>query len=335
METIESVGEFGIIERIKNKFAPNHLETISAIQDDCAVIDIGDSYQLISSNSFLEGVHFDLHYFPLKHLGHKLVSIAISNIAAMNGIPKQILVNIAISNRFGLADIDEIYEGIKIACDDYKVDLVGGDTSSSRAGLILSITSIGSVNKNEIVYRKGASENDIICVTGDLGAAYLGLQVLEREKQEFLGNPNMQPKLDEKSHVVGKQLKPTARMDIIYELKEKGILPTSMIDVSDGLSSEILQLSKSNGLGFNVFFENVPIENVTLETSAEFNLNPITCIMHGGDDYELLFTIKQSDFEKIKNISDVSQIGYVTKNVDNWLVLNSGEKTKIIAQGWK
>jgi thiamine-monophosphate kinase len=334
MEQLSDLGEFGLINRFKVNTSTNHPETHLGIGDDAAVIDLGKEFGLLSSDFLLEGVHFDLTYTPIKHLGYKLVSIGVSDIAAMNGIPKQILINIALSNRFGLADIDELYAGIHLACEDYNVDLVGGDTSTSRAGLLLSVTVFGTVAKDKIVYRKGAKPNDILCVTGDLGAAYMGLQVLEREKQEFLANPHMKPNIEDKSILVGKQLKPNARLDIIHELAEHGIVPSTMIDVSDGLSSDLLQLAKANNLGYSVFFENVPIENLTLETCTEFNLNPIASIMHGGDDYELLFTISQEDFEKAKKISDISFIGYVTENNDNWLVLNSGEKTKITAQGW-
>jgi thiamine-monophosphate kinase len=334
MEQLSDLGEFGLINRFKKNATIYHPETHLGIGDDAAVIDLGETFGLLSSDFLLEGVHFDLTYTPIKHLGYKLVSIGVSDIAAMNGIPKQITINIALSNRFGLADIDELYAGIHLACEDYNVDLVGGDTSTSRAGLLLSVTAFGTVAKDKIVYRTGAKPNDILCVTGDLGAAYMGLQVLEREKQEFLANPHMKPNIEDKSILVGKQLKPNARLDIIHELAEHGIVPSTMIDVSDGLSSDLLQLAKANNLGYSVFFENVPIENLTLETCTEFNLNPIASVMHGGDDYELLFTISQEDFEKAKKISDISFIGYVTENSDNWLVLNSGEKTKITAQGW-
>jgi thiamine-monophosphate kinase len=334
MEKLEDLGEFGLINRLKAQTINKQASTIQGIGDDAAVINLGEEFGLLSSDYLLEGVHFDLTYTPIKHLGFKLVSVGVSDIAAMNGIPKQITVNIALSNRFGLSDIDELYEGINAACEEYNIDLVGGDTSTSRAGLLLSISVFGTVAKDKIVYRKGAKPNDILCVTGDLGAAYMGLQILEREKQEFLANPHMKPSIEDKSILVGKQLKPTARLDIIHELAEHGIVPSTMIDVSDGLSSDLLQLAKANNMGYSVFFENVPIENLTLETCTEFNLNPIASVMHGGDDYELLFTISQEDFEKAKKITDISFIGYVTQNNDNWLVLNSGEKTKITAQGW-
>ena len=334
MEKLSDLGEFGLINRIKEKTKKYHNQSSLGIGDDAAVIDFGDTFGLLSTDLLLEGVHFDLTYTPIRHLGYKLVTIGVSDIAAMNGIPKQITVSIALSNRFGLADIDELYEGIHLACEDYNVDLVGGDTSTSRAGLLLSVSVFGEVDKDKIAYRVGAKTNDILCATGDLGAAYMGLQVLEREKQEFLANPDMKPAIEDKSLIIGKQLKPIARLDIIHELRENGIVPSTMIDISDGLASDLLQLAKANNMGYSVFFENVPIENQTLETCTEFNLNPIASVMHGGDDYELLFTISQDDFEKAKKITDISFIGYVTENPDNWLVLNSGEKTKITSQGW-
>jgi thiamine-monophosphate kinase len=334
-ETLESLGEFGLIDRIKSNISLYHNETILGIGDDAAVIDAGDYYTLVSTDLLLEGVNFDLTYTPLKHLGYKAVAINVSDIAAMNGVPHQITVSLAISNRFGLSDVDEIYEGINAACEAYNVDLIGGDTSSSRSGLIISVSVIGKVQKQKITYRFGAKANDIVCVTGDLGAAYMGLQVLEREKQEFSANPNMQPKIEDKSYIIGRQLKPEGRTDIVHDLNEIGVVPTSMIDISDGLASEILHLSKHSQKGFTVFFENIPIENSTLETSSEFSLNPIASVISGGEDYELLMTISQEDFEKVKNIAEITPIGFVTEEIENWLVLNSGEKTKIVAQGWK
>jgi thiamine-monophosphate kinase len=335
-ENLETLGEFGLIKRINDaNLATYHASSKLGIGDDAAVIDVGEKYMLISTDFLLEGIHFDLTYAPLKHLGYKAVAINVADIAAMNGIPKQITVSIAISSKFGLEAIDELYEGIRMACESYHIDLVGGDTTASRSGLVISITAIGEVEKDKIVFRHGAQPNHIVCVSGDLGAAYLGLQVLEREKREFLENPHMQPKIDEKGYLVSRQLKPEARMDIIHELIEKGIKPSSMIDISDGLASEILHLAANSGYGFTVFFENIPIENLTLETATEFNLNPITSVMNGGEDYELLMTFSQADFDKVKEIAELTPIGFVTEEKESWLVLNSGEKTKIIAQGWK
>lgn len=333
--TLEQLGEFGLINRIKNSTQKYQNSTVQGIGDDCAVIDNGKTYGLITTDLLLEGVHFDLTYTPLKHLGYKAVAINISDIAAMNGIPKQITVSLGLSSRFGLEAIDELYEGIHAACEAYHVDLVGGDTSSSRAGLIISVSAYGEVEKTKIAFRKGAKPNDIICVSGDLGAAYMGLQVLEREKQEFLANEKMTPKIDDKSYLVGRQLRPEGRTDIIHDLREINIVPTSMIDISDGLASDILHLGANSGFGMNIFFENIPIENSTLLTATEFNLNPITSVMNGGEDYELLMTFSQSDFEKVKGIPEITPIGFVTEQKQNILVLNSGEQTQIQAQGWK
>lgn len=335
MKKLEELGEFGLIDRIKSQTSLKNTTSFVGIGDDAAVIDQGSHYSLLSTDLMVEGVHFDLAYHPLKHLGYKAVAVNVSDIAAMNGIPKQITVSIAISNRFGLAAVDELYEGIHLGCEAYNVDLVGGDTTASRAGIVISVSVLGEVNKDKLVLRSGSRENDILCVTGDLGAAYMGVQVLEREKQEFLANPNMQPQLENKSYLVGKQLKPDARMDIIHELAEKGVVPTSMMDISDGLASEILHLSKASGNGFTVFFDNIPIENITLETSTEFNINPVVAVVNGGEDYELLMTIKQEDYENIKGILDLTPIGFVNNEKMNWLVLNSGEKTEIKAPGWK
>ncbi|RFS16644.1 thiamine-phosphate kinase [Emticicia sp. C21] len=331
---LNALGEFGLIDRIKSKFTTQNPETITGIGDDAAVIDLGDKYMLISTDMLLEGIHFDLSYAPLRHLGYKAVAVNVSDIAAMNGIAKQITVSIGLSNRISVEAVDEIYEGIRFACEDYKVDLIGGDTSASRSGLILSITATGLVDKDKIAYRNGAKVNDILCVTGDLGAAYFGLQILEREKQEYLANPNMQPDLEEKSYLVGKQLKPEARADIIHELAEAGVVPTSMIDISDGLASEIIHLSTQSGVGALIFEEKLPIEDITMLTASEFNISPITAALNGGEDYQLLFTVKQADFDKIKNVSDITPIGYMTEDKAVELVLKSGAKASIKAQGW-
>lgn len=335
METLETLGEFGLIKRIAGKTTLRNSNSQKGIGDDAAVIDLGSNFGLLTTDLLIEGIHFDLSYAPLKHLGYKAIAVNVSDIAAMNGTPTQVTVSLGLSSRFGLEAIDELYEGIQLACEAYNVDLVGGDTSSSRSGLVISVSVFGEVAKDKLTLRTGSGENDIVCITGDLGAAYMGLQVLEREKQEFLANPDMQPQIENKSFLVGKQLKPEARMDIIHELAEKGIVPTSMIDISDGLASDILHLSEQSGNGFTVFFENIPIENVTLETSTELNINPIVAVVNGGEDYELLMTIKQEDFEKLKGIVDITPIGFVNNEKENWLVLNSGERTKITAQGWK
>lgn len=331
---LNTLGEFGLIDRIKTKFNLQNTESVKGIGDDAAVIDIGDQYMLISTDMLLEGVHFDLSYAPLRHLGYKAVAVNVSDIAAMNGIAKSITVGIGLSNRISVEAVDEIYEGIKFACEDYKVDLIGGDTTSSRSGLVISITVTGLVDKDKVAYRSGAKANDILCVTGDLGAAYFGLQILEREKQEYIANPSMQPDLEEKSYLVGKQLKPEARADIIHELAEVGVVPSAMIDISDGLASEILHLSTQSGVGALIFEDKLPIEDITMLTATEFNISPVTAALNGGEDYQLLFTVKQADFDKIKNISDITPIGYMTEDKAVELVLNSGAKASIQAQGW-
>ncbi|RYU96630.1 thiamine-phosphate kinase [Emticicia agri] len=331
---LNALGEFGLIDRIKSKFTIQNTETVTGIGDDAAVIDMGNQYLLLSTDMLLEGVHFDLSYVPLRHLGYKAVAVNVSDIAAMNGIAKQITVSIGLSNRISVEAVDEIYEGIRFACEDYKVDLIGGDTSSSRSGLVISVTVTGVVDKNKIAYRNGAKANDILCVTGDLGAAYFGLQILEREKQEYMANPNMQPNLEDKSFLVGKQLKPEARADIVHELAEAGVVPTAMIDISDGLASEIIHLSTQSGVGALIFEDKLPIEDITMLTASEFNISPITAALNGGEDYQLLFTIKQTDFEKIKNLSDITPIGYMTEDKAVELVLKSGAKASIKAQGW-
>lgn len=331
---LNTLGEFGLIDRISSKFTSQNYETIKGIGDDAAVIDVGDKFMLISTDMLLEGIHFDLSYTPLRHLGYKAVAVNVSDIAAMNGIAKQITVSIGLSNRISVEAIDELYEGIRFACEDYKVDLIGGDTAASRSGFVISITATGFVEKDKIAYRNGAQPNDILCVSGDLGAAYFGLQILEREKQVYLANPEMQPELQEKEFLVGKLLKPEARTDIIHELNELGVVPTSMIDISDGLASELMHLCTQSGVGAMVFEDKLPIEDQTMLTATEFNISPITAALNGGEDYQLLFTVKQTDFEKIKNLSDVLPIGYMTASKAVELALTSGGTAAIKAQGW-
>jgi thiamine-monophosphate kinase len=332
---LDELGEFGLIERISENFQNRQLSTVVGIGDDAAVISGIEDYKIVSTDMLTEGIHFDLSYFPVKHLGYKAVAVNVSDIAAMNAIPSQITVSIAVSNRFSLQAIDEFYAGVQAACEHYNVDLVGGDTSSSAAGLFISITAIGNVTQGNLVKRSGAGDKDIICVTGDLGGAYIGLQVLEREKQVFLANPEMQPKLDDYEYVVGRQLKPEARMDIIHELRELNIIPTSMIDVSDGLASELLHLNKHSGLGLRIFEEQLPIDNQTYETAVAFNLDPITCVLNGGEDYELLFTISQDDYEKLKKHADIHFIGHMEKGDSGaGLVTKGGNWVQLEAQGW-
>ncbi|REE00992.1 thiamine-phosphate kinase [Marinoscillum furvescens] len=333
---IGEIGEFGLIDQLAEKVRYYHGETVKGIGDDAAVYDAGDHYMLISSDMLLEGVHFDLSYMPLQHLGYKAVAVNVSDLAAMNGVPRQITVNLGLSNRFSVEAVELIYEGIRAACEAFKVDLVGGDTTTSKSGLVISVTATGAVDKDKIVYRSGAKESEILCVTGDVGAAFIGLNVLEREKQEFLGNPDMQPKLDKYPYVVGRQLRPQARMDIIHEFADLGIVPTSMIDVSDGLASEIFHLCKHSGLGAAIYEDKLPIDKEAYETAAEFSIDPNTCALNGGEDYELLFTIKQEDFEKLKNHAEIHTIGYMqAMDKGRTMVTRNNNVIELQAQGWK
>ncbi len=333
---IAQLGEFGLIDRISSKFPLQQPSSLKGIGDDAAVIDAGEDVLLLSTDMLIEGIHFDLSYMPLQHLGYKAVAVNVSDIAAMNGKPEQIVIGLAISNRFSVEAVDALYAGIKAACDNYKVDLVGGDTTASPSGLVISISVLGRTKKGNEVYRSGAQDKDIICVTGDLGGAYIGLQILEREKAVYLTNPEMQPELDNHEYAVGRQLKPEARMDIIYELADLNIKPTAMIDVSDGLASELFHISKSSGVGVRIFEDKIPIDENAYNTAVEFNLDPFTCALNGGEDYELLFTIKQSDFEKIKNHSDIHFIGYVHPDAKQNVMITKGENVvPLKAQGWE
>ncbi len=332
---MSELGEFGLIDRISKKFKIEGESSVKGIGDDAAVINNGESYTLVSTDMLLEGIHFDLSYMPLAHLGYKAVAVNVSDIAAMNGIPTQITVNIGLSNRFSIEAVDALYEGIKMACDNYKIDLVGGDTTSSASGLVISITAIGVADKKKIAYRSGANLNDIICVTGDLGGAYMGLQVLEREKQVFMADPNMQPQLEKYDYIVQRQLKPDARMDIIHELKELNIQPTSMIDISDGLGSELLHLAKASGKGLQIYEDKLPVDKQTYDTGYELKIDATTAAINGGEDYELLFTVSQDDFEKVKNHADIHLIGYIHEASKGNKMVTKGENiVDITAQGW-
>ncbi len=333
---ISQLGEFGLIDRIKGDIKIHNPSSLMGIGDDAAVIDAGEEVLLLSTDMLLEGIHFDLSYTPLQHLGYKAVAVNVSDIAAMNGKPEQIVIGLAISNRFSVEAVDMLYQGIRAACENYKVDLAGGDTSASPSGLVISVSVLGRTKKGNEVYRSGAKDKDIICVTGDLGGAYIGLQILEREKEVFLTDPNMQPKLDNHEYAIGRQLKPEARMDIIHELADLGIRPTAMIDVSDGLASELLHLSKSSGMGMRIFENKIPIDENAFNTAVEFKLDPYTCALNGGEDYELLFTIHQSDFEKIKNHSDIHFIGYVHPDAtQNVMITKNKNVIALKAQGWE
>lgn len=333
---IAQLGEFGLIDRIRNGVSLRQPNSLMGIGDDAAVIDAGDEVILLSTDMLIEGIHFDLSYMPLQHLGYKAVAVNVSDIAAMNGTPQQIVIGLGISNRFSVEAVDELYKGIAAACENYKVDLVGGDTTASASGLVISVSVLGRTKKGNEVYRSGAQDKDIICVTGDLGGAYIGLQILEREKAVYLTNPEMQPELDKYEYSVKRQLKPEARMDIIHELADLGIKPTSMIDVSDGLASELFHLSKSSGVGMRIFEDKIPIDEESYTSAVEFNLDPFTCALNGGEDYELLFTIRQNDFEKIKNHADIHFIGYVHPDAkQNVMIMKSGTVVPLKAQGWE
>lgn len=336
LTSLDKLGEFKLIDHLTNSFEIQNDTTKKGIGDDAAILNFGELETVVSTDMLVEGVHFNLAYVPLKHLGYKSVAVNLSDIYAMNAIPSQILVSIAASNRFPVEALEELYEGIGIACKNYKVDLVGGDTTSSTSGLIISITAIGLSKKEEIVYRDGAHENDLLVVSGDLGAAYLGLQVLERENEVFKVNPNVQPDLAEYDYLVGRQLKPEARKDIVQLLKDLDVKPTSMIDISDGLSSEILHLSKQSGYGFKVYEEKIPLDPMVIKTAEEFSINPVTCALNGGEDYELLFTISQDDFPKIKGNPNLTVIGHTTEqNAENYLMLKGSESAvPLTAQGW-
>ncbi len=338
MTDLNELGEIGLIERIRQATpAPVNPETIRAIGDDAAVFDLGGTdFGLISTDMLLEGVHFDLSYTPLKHLGFKAVAVNVSDIAAMNGLPTQITVSLGLSSKFPVEAVDELYEGIRAACEAYNVDLVGGDTTTSRSGLVISVTALGKVPKDRITYRNTAQPNDVLCVTGDLGAAYLGLQLLEREKQVFLADPTMQPNLEEQAYLVQRQLRPDARTDMVHELRDLGVRPTAMIDVSDGLANELLHLCTQSGTGAVIFDDNIPIDDQTYLTADEFKISPVTSALNGGEDYELLFTIRPQEYEKVKNNARITAIGYMTADPTQLvLATRAGQQTPIRAQGWK
>ncbi|UZO81798.1 thiamine-phosphate kinase [Aquimarina sp. ERC-38] len=332
---IEDLGEFGLIKQLTRDVELKQASTLKGIGDDAAVLDFKAKECVISTDMLVEGVHFDLSYMPLKHLGYKAVVVNLSDIYAMNAAASQITVSIAISNRFPVEALEELYQGIKTAAKIYKVDLVGGDTTTSTRGLIMSITAIGYQDKNKVVYRSGAKPNDLVVVTGDLGAAYMGLQILEREKKVFEVNPNSQPDLDLYTYLIERQLKPEARKDIQILLEALEVQPTSMIDISDGLSSEALHLSSNSEVGVTLYEEKLPLDPVVINTCEEFNLNSTTVALNGGEDYELLFTISQEDYTKIKGNPNLTVIGHITeKNSGNYLVTRSNESVALKAQGW-
>lgn len=333
--SLEELGEFGLIEHLTRNFTPAQPSTLKGVGDDAAVMEFGDQQTVMTTDLLVEGVHFDLSYAPLKHLGYKSVVVNVSDVCAMNATPTQITVSIAVSNRFPLEALEELYEGIALACSHYQVDLVGGDTTSSTKGLLIAITALGVAPKEAITYRDQARPNDLLVVTGDLGGAYLGLQVLEREKAVFQVNPNNQPDLTPYTYIVERQLKPEARIDIPLLLKELGVKPTAMIDISDGLSSEILHLCKNSKVGCNLYEEKLPLDPQVISTSEEFGINSTTVALSGGEDYELLFTIAQKDYDKIKGNPNFTVIGHMTEEQEGaHLITRANTKIPLEARGW-
>jgi thiamine-monophosphate kinase len=334
--SIKSLGKIGLIDHLAGNAGIINSSTITGIGDDASVIDSGDKLTLVSTDLLLEGIHFNLIYTPLKHLGYKAVIRAISDIYAMNGKPGQLLVSIGISSRFSLEQVEEIYEGIYLACNKYKVDLTGGDTSSSFTGLTINVTAVGTVDRKEIVNRKGAKPNDLICVTGDLGASFMGLQLLERERKLFEKEKVTQPDLSGAEYAIGRQLKPEFPAGVLEELKTEGILPTSMIDVSEGLASDLLQICKSSDTCCRIFYSKIPVDYETSRIAEEFNIDPIIPALNGGEDYELLFTVPLAFSEKIGLLKSVKVIGYMTESGSgNYVVGDDGSEVTLNAQGWK
>ncbi len=332
---LSSLGEFGLIKHLTEQFELRNPSSILGIGDDAAIIQHKGSQTLVTQDLLIEGVHFDLTYMPLKHLGYKAAIVNFSDLIAMNAQPTQILVGIGVSNRFSVEALEEIYAGIKLACEQYNVDLIGGDTVSTTKGIHLSITAIGAARKDKAILRSGAKNGDLIFVSGDLGAAYMGLLVLEREKKTFMANPRHQPDLAGYDYIVGRQLRPEARQDILQLLKKKKVTPTSMIDISDGLASELKHICVASDMGCNIYEDKIPIDPVTVTTAEEFSINPVTAALNGGEDYELLFTIKQEDYDKLKGETAVRVIGHITDSASGLNLINGiGEQIPLKAQGW-
>ncbi len=333
--SLSQLGEFGLIDHLTNQFEITQASTLKGIGDDAAVLDFADKKAVVSTDLLIEGVHFDLAYMPLKHLGYKAVVVNVSDICAMNAKPTQITVSVAVSNRFPLEALEELFAGINLAAKAYKVDVIGGDTTSSQKGLILSITSIGEASTEELVYRNGAKVNDLLVVSGDLGAAYMGLQVLEREKQVFQVNPNSQPDLEAYSYLIERQLKPEARTDVRTLLHALEIKPTSMIDISDGLSSEILHLCKQSEVGCNLYEDKLPLDPQLISVCEEFQLDSTTVAINGGEDYELLFTVGMDDFDKLKGNPNFTIIGHMVEAAEGMhLITRANTKIALKARGW-
>ena len=333
--SLAELGEFGLIKHITQYFKIYNSSTTKAVGDDAAVLDASEKQTLVTTDLLIEGVHFDLSYMPLKHLGYKAVMVNLSDVYAMNGVAEQVTVSIAVSNRFPLEAIEELYAGIQLACDTYKVDLVGGDTTSSTKGILISVTAVGKANKQDVIYRDGAKETDLIVVSGDLGAAYLGLQVLEREKQVFKVDPNNQPDLDNYTYLIERQLKPEARKDVSGILKELEVKPTSMIDISDGLSSELFHICTQSKVGCKIYEDKLPLDPQVISTCEEFELDSTMVALSGGEDYELLFTVPIADFEKIKGNPNFSIVGHITaENQGLQLITRANQEIELKAQGW-
>lgn len=331
---ISDLGEFGLIKHLAESIVTTQKTTIKGIGDDAAVIDAGDNYLLVTTDMLVEGVHFDLSYVPLKHLGYKAVVVNLSDICAMNGIPTQITVSIGLSNRFSLEAVEELYAGINAAAEVYGVDVIGGDTVTSKSGLLISITALGEVAKDRVAYRSGATDKDLLVVTGDLGAAYMGLQVLEREKAVFESTPGVQPDLEGYDYILERQLKPEARVDVVKLLNQLGVQPTSMIDISDGLASEVIHLCDASSVGCALYDEKLPIDPTVITAAEDFKLDPTICALNGGEDYELLFTMPIGDFDKIKGNPHLTVIGHMVEGAAPQLMARDGSSHPLTAQGW-
>lgn len=333
---VSSLGEFGLIEHLTKNIEIKNRQTIKGIGDDAAVLEYADSQLVVTTDLLMEGIHFNLMYVPLKHLGYKAVMVNLSDVFAMNALPRQITVSLAVSSRFSVESIEELYRGIQMACDKYAVDLVGGDTTSSMTGLVISITAIGEVEKGKAVYRNGAGVNDLICVSGDLGGAYMGLQLLERENEVFKVNPKMQPQFQGYDYILARQLKPEARGDMIDLFEKLGIRPTSMIDISDGLSSELLHICTSSKVGCRIYEDRIPLDPQTKKFAEELQINPLVAALNGGEDYELLFTIPLSDHDKVRNDPDITVLGHIVDAAEgiNLITTLEGKAIALQAQGW-
>lgn len=333
---LKALGKYGLIQHLTKKFEIKNPSTQSAIGDDASILNYSNSDVLVSTDQLIEGVHFDLTYFPLRHLGYKAVIATISDILAMNGIPQQIFVNMAISSRFTVESLEELYAGINLACQKYNIDLAGGDTTSTVHGLYLSLTAVGHAPKSDIVKRSTAQANDLLCITGNIGSAYLGLMILEREKKVFEADPTMQPDLEGHDYILERQLKPEARLNIVKDLHDAGVIPTSMIDISAGLASDAISICKSSGVGCHIYDSKLPIDPSMVTACEELSLDPSTIALNGGEDYELLFTIKQSDYKKVEKLKNITVIGHITPEESGINLITSDDRAiELTAQGWE